>query len=158
MKEDNNLHPLKVLQEKDWNHKRLTGTLNCQGMKHDGYFCISICFLLNRTFFLFVIMQELEIMILWTHSQKQITRRTRNKYSPTSTLLFVCVDFWVAHHGLSILLPCMVAGAYTLARARGRCSSAGENKMKPDTLVVSCDWMGRAKKMWASPRVVKISV
>lgn len=51
-------------------------------------------------------------------------------------------------HVRSLELPCWLALE----------EDAGENKMKSDTLVVSRDWMGRVKKMWASPRVVKISV
>lgn len=74
------------------------------------------------------------------------TRRTPNKYSQPSTLLLIFnnmhVDLWFTHHVLCFLLPHTLAGAYALAHARGRCSFAGENKMKPDTLVVSRDWMG----------------
>lgn len=91
-----------------------------------------------------------------TH-RKQITRTPKN----TTIHLFSAMCVWISGFHTThfpFLQPCLPAGAYTLAHARGRCSFAGENKMKPDTLVVSRDWMGCVEKMLASPRVVKISV
>lgn len=48
-------------------------------MKNAGHFCILIRFLFNKTFFLFVITQVLEMKTLWTYSH---SRKTNNKENP----------------------------------------------------------------------------
>lgn len=77
VKEAKNLNSLKILKEKDWNNNSLI--INCQGMKNAGHFCILIRFLFNKTFFLFVITQVLEMKTLWTYSHSW---KTNNKENP----------------------------------------------------------------------------
>lgn len=163
VKEANNIHSLKILKEKDLKLFLVEDVEDILRWNMLVIFVFQFVFYSVIPYFCLLSHKCLK----WRLSEPTVTygmqiRRTLNKYSPPSTLLFifnnVCVDFWVTHHILSFFLPRTIAGAYTLAHARGRCSFNEENKMKPDTLVVSRDWMGRVKKMWASPRVVKISV
>lgn len=116
-------------------------------MKTVGFCCISIW-----------IFSQWHILFACYHTpKKQGNQWIYTRCHPVSFLFSTtCVIFWVRHHVPSLLLPRVVAGAYTVAR-----DAVLVEKIKwklTRWLLAVTGWGVWKKKMWVSPQVVKISV